>query len=191
MDIRKEFSNALTAFEPIFNDTFGQQRQAEQEDIEIIKILSEQKDTAEKEDVIANIDNLEKVYDVVQFQTEMMVEYVRATVGSIAARFDDEKTQDDERLQMLLFVHEKMVKLHNQLDFFFSSFEEEDLKKGFSIARRSVTDMTFNKNPEKDQVISFVRGLRSNTMKYLTIANNIHDWLHSILDMLDKENAPA
>ncbi|GBG96722.1 hypothetical protein [Lactococcus termiticola] len=191
MDIRKEFSNALTAFEPIFNDTFGQQRQAEQEDVEIIKILSEQEDTAEKEDVIANIDNLEKVYDVVQFQTEMMVEYVRATVGSIAARFDDEATQDDERLQMLLFVHEKMVKLHNQLDFFFSSFEEEDLKKGFSIARRSVTAMAFKKNTEKDQMIAFVRELRSNTMKYLTIVNNIHDWLHSILDMLDKENAPA
>lgn len=188
MDIREKFVNQAQAFEPIFNDVFGAKRQADDEDATIALLLFDQAESPEKADLTGNIDNLEKVFDVVQLQTEMMIEFVRATVGPILSNLtENENQKDDEILPMLMFVHEKMIKLHNQLDFFFSSFEEEDLKKGFSIARRSATSVKFNKNPEKDQVIAFIRNLRSKTTAYLKNVSDLHDWLHGMLDILDGE----
>ncbi|AYF99997.1 hypothetical protein [Lactococcus allomyrinae] len=187
MDIKDKFLNQANGFEMIFNDVFSSKNQAGDEDSEIALLLFNQADSAEKSDVTANIDNMEKVYNVIQLQTEMMTEYIRATVGSIMSWIASEEAAEDEIIPMFMFVHEKMIKLHDQLDFFYSSFEEEDLKKGFSITRRSVAAMKFTKNTEKDQVIAFVRSLKSRVLGYLTTVNNMHDWLHGMLDTLDSE----
>ncbi len=187
MDIKDRFLAQANGFEMVFNDVFSAKNQPNEADSEIALLLFNQADSSEKADVTANIDNMEKVYNVIQLQTEMMTEYIRATVGPIMARFSAEKMADDELLPMLMFVHEKMVKLHDQLDFFYSSFQEEDLKKGFSITRRSVSDMKFSKNTEKEQVIAFVRSLKSHVLGYLKTVNDMHDWLHGMLDALDSE----
>ena len=187
MDIKDKFLSQAQGFEQVFNDVFSSKNQPGEEDSEIALLLFNQADSAEKADVTANIDNMEKVYNVIQLQTEMMTEYIRASVGSIMSRMASDEAKEDEIMPMLMFVHEKMIKLHDQLDFFYSSFEEEDLKKGFSITRRSVSEMKFTKNAEKDQVIAFVRQLKSRVLGYLKIVNSMHDWLHGMLDLLDSE----
>ena len=187
MEIKDKFLSQANGFEQVFNDVFGAKNQPGEEDSQIALLLYNQADTPEKSEVTGNIDNMEKVYNVIQLQTEMMTEYIRSTVGSIMERMGDEKTADDEILPMLMFVHEKMVKLHDQMDFFFSSFDKEDLTKGFSITRRSVSKMTFTKNTEKDQVTAFVRQLKSRVLGYLDTVATMHDWLHGMLDVLDSE----
>lgn len=187
MDIKDKFLSQAGGFEMIFNDVFSSKNQPDEADSEIALLLFNQADSPQKAEVTANIDNMEKVYNVIQLQCEMMTEYIRTTVGSIMSRMMDENFNEEELMPMLMFVHEKMIKLHDQLDFFYSSFEEEDLKKGLSITRRSVSAMDFSKHTEKDQVVAFVRGLKSRILAYLKTVNNMHDWLHGMLDLLDSE----
>jgi len=186
MDTKDKFIAQLEGFEKVYTTVFSNQYN-DNDDSEIAMLLLNQAESEEKSDATANIDNMEKVYNVIQFQVEMMCEFVRASVGSVASKIASDETDEGELLPMFMFVHEKMIKLHGNLDFFYTNFEKEDLKKGFSITRQSVTAMTFSKNIEKDQTIAFVRALKSRVFKYLDHVDEIHNWLHGVLDVLDKE----
>ena len=187
-NIKEKFLAQANQFEPIMTAVANSSKQETETDTEVALMLYEQIDSKEKSELTNNIDNLEKVYDVVQFQVEAMCEYIRSVLGPIVQHLESEASSEDEDLlPMLMFVQDKAVKLHNQLDFFFGNFEEEDLKKGFSIARRSAQAMKYNKSEQKEQAVAFVRLLRSRTMSYLVNVTELHNWLHGLMDLVDGE----
>jgi len=185
-DTKEKFIAQANQFENILK-VVAKAGQPVAEDTDVANTLFEQPDSAAKSDMTGNIDNLEKVLDVVQFQTEAMCEYVRSSVGPIITRLEANEEEENELIPMFLFMQDRLIKLHNQLDFFFSSFEEEDLKKGFSIARRTAQDFKFNESKQKEQVTDFVKQLRSRTLGYLQDVGELHDWLHGLLDLIESE----
>ncbi|MDR0297851.1 MAG: hypothetical protein LBI11_04280 [Streptococcaceae bacterium] len=187
MAFKEEFLAQAAQFETLFAQMFAGENQQLEEETEVANLLSAAAETPEKADLIANLDNLVKVFNVVQLQSEMMSEFTRGTLSGAVKRLNsaDEKTPDD-LLPMLLFMQNKLIKLHDQLDFFFGNFEEEDLKKGFSIARRSAVKVSFDASADKERTANFVRTLKHQTLGYLKRVADLHDWLHGLLALIDK-----
>ncbi|MDR0200157.1 MAG: hypothetical protein LBI43_06235 [Streptococcaceae bacterium] len=186
-DFKKNYLTTAESFEGIYSATFETAKLAPENDADVAQILTDLPDSAEKTDVTTNFDNLAKVNNVVQLQSEMMVEFVRANLASVVQRLNSDEDVSEELLSMQLYTQERLIKLHDQLDFFFANFAEEDLKKGFSIARRSASALKYEISKDKETVTGFIRTLSHETLAYLKCVADLHDWVHAMLNLLDGE----
>ncbi|MDR0297818.1 MAG: hypothetical protein LBI11_04115 [Streptococcaceae bacterium] len=185
--LKEKFLAQVDKYDAIYQGVFSIKAAANDKQAAMAQAFLAQDESPQKTLVMTNIERLIKLTHVEQFQTEAVSEYIRAFVGPVAGQFAQDAVEDEAVVPAFLFLHSRLMLLHDQLDFFFSNFIEEDLKNGFAAAKNSASELAYKEETQEDDVHTYLELLEIQSVDYVHYVARTHAWVHEMFEVLVAE----